>query len=88
MQANKLNVSYAKYIDIHILPNTAQFDLLTLTQHLVATQFIFANISGCQSFHSDADGFLKLIFVPGGPGPRAHPFISPQNCTSQTLVRR
>ena len=36
MQANKLNVSYDNYIDIHILPNTAQFDLLTLTQHLVA----------------------------------------------------
>ena len=52
MQANKLNVSYAKYIDIHILPNTTQFDLLTLTQHLLAsTQFIFANIHtfGCFS---------------------------------------
>ena len=38
----ELNVSYDKYVDIHILPNTAQFHLLTLTQHLLAHE-IFAD---------------------------------------------
>ena len=41
MQAQS-NVSYDKYIDIHIFPNTPRFDLLTLTQHLLALD-IFAD---------------------------------------------
>ena len=49
-------------IDIHILPNTPQFDLLTLTQHLLAHD-IFADKDVRQTEDGDVPVSTLLIII-------------------------